>query len=49
MSNAAVAVFGVERGTPDPVKAVSVFSTGTVEIHPEHAVGTSKPPTEGDS
>ena len=36
MSNAAVAVSSGERGTPDPVKAVSVVSTGTVEIHPEH-------------
>jgi N-acyl homoserine lactone hydrolase len=43
MSNAAVAVSSGERSTPDPVKAVSVVSTGTVEIHPEHAVGTSKP------
>jgi glyoxylase-like metal-dependent hydrolase (beta-lactamase superfamily II) len=43
MSNAAVVVPSAERGTPDPVKAVSVVSTGTVEIHPEHAVGTSKP------
>jgi N-acyl homoserine lactone hydrolase len=43
MSNAAVAASSGERGTPDPVKAVSVVSTGTVEIHPEHALGTSKP------
>jgi N-acyl homoserine lactone hydrolase len=41
--NAAIAVSGAERSTPDPVKAVSVVSTGTVEIHPEHAFGTSKP------
>jgi N-acyl homoserine lactone hydrolase len=43
MSNAAIAVSSAERSAPDPVKAVSVVSTGTVEIHPEHAVGTSKP------
>lgn len=43
MSNAAVAVSRAERSTPDPVKAVSVVSTGTVEIHPEHALGTGKP------
>jgi N-acyl homoserine lactone hydrolase len=43
MSNAAIAVSRAERSTPDPVKAVSVVSTGTVEIHPEHALGTGKP------
>lgn len=32
-----------ENGTTDPVLAVSVISTGTVEIHPEHAFGTRKP------
>jgi N-acyl homoserine lactone hydrolase len=32
-----------EKGTADPVRAVSVVSTGTVEIHPEHAYGTRKP------
>jgi hypothetical protein len=26
-----------------PIRAVSVVSTGTVEIHPEHAYGTRKP------
>jgi len=31
------------RGTADPVRAVSVVSTGTVEIHPEQPYGTSKP------
>jgi glyoxylase-like metal-dependent hydrolase (beta-lactamase superfamily II) len=31
------------NGTGDPVRAVSVISTGTVEIHPEHAHGTKKP------
>jgi N-acyl homoserine lactone hydrolase len=33
----------VPSGKPDPVRAVSVVSTGTVEIHPEHALGTRKP------
>ena len=27
----------------DPVKRVSVISTGTVDIHPEHVLGTRKP------
>jgi glyoxylase-like metal-dependent hydrolase (beta-lactamase superfamily II) len=27
----------------DPIEAVSLVSTGTVEIHPEHAYGTRKP------
>jgi N-acyl homoserine lactone hydrolase len=31
------------NGRTDPVRAVSVVSTGSVEIHPEHAVGTRKP------
>jgi N-acyl homoserine lactone hydrolase len=43
MLRAAPAVSRAEDGTPDPVRAVSVISTGTVEIHPEHAFGTSKP------
>src|SRR6478609_5842995 len=30
-------------GTGDPVRAVSVISTGSVEIHPEHAYGSRKP------
>jgi N-acyl homoserine lactone hydrolase len=30
-------------GTADPVRAVSVVSTGTVEIHPEQPYGTRKP------
>ena len=30
-------------GRADPVRAVSVVSTGSVEIHPEHALGTRKP------
>lgn len=41
--NAAIAVSRAEAGTEDPVKAVSVVSTGTVQIHPEHAFGTRKP------
>jgi N-acyl homoserine lactone hydrolase len=43
MLSAPTAVSRAEVGTPDPVKAVSVISTGTVEIHPEHAYGTGKP------
>jgi N-acyl homoserine lactone hydrolase len=43
MLSASPAVSRAEDGTPDPVRAVSVISTGTVEIHPEHAFGTSKP------
>jgi N-acyl homoserine lactone hydrolase len=38
-----VATSHAESGTADPVRAVSVVSTGTVEIHPEHAYGTRKP------
>ena len=30
-------------GQADPIRAISVVSTGTVEIHPEHALGTRKP------
>jgi N-acyl homoserine lactone hydrolase len=41
--NAAIAVSRAERSAPGPVKAVSAVSTGTVEIHPEHALGTNKP------
>jgi len=37
------AVSRAESGTADPVKAVSVVSTGTVEIHPEQPYGTRKP------
>jgi glyoxylase-like metal-dependent hydrolase (beta-lactamase superfamily II) len=32
-----------ERGTSDSVKAVSVVSTGTVQIHPEQPFGTRRP------
>ena len=39
----ATAISRAEGGTADPVRAVSVVSTGTVEIHPEHAFGTRKP------
>src|SRR5215468_6999853 len=31
------------RGTADPIRSVSVVSTGAVEIRPEHALGTRKP------
>jgi len=39
----ATVVSRAPSGTSDPVKAVSVVSTGTVEIHPEHVSGTRKP------
>jgi len=39
----ATAVSRARSGTADPVRAVSVVSTGTVEIHPEHPYGTRKP------
>lgn len=32
-----------EKGTGDPIRAVSVVSTGTVEIHPQHAYGARTP------
>lgn len=32
-----------ERGTTDPIRSVSVVSTGAVEIRPEHAYGSKKP------
>jgi N-acyl homoserine lactone hydrolase len=32
-----------EKGTADPIRAVSVVSTGTVEIHPQHAHGARTP------
>ena len=37
------ATSAAEKATADPIRAVSVVSTGTVEIHPEHAYGASKP------
>jgi N-acyl homoserine lactone hydrolase len=43
----ATAVSRAARGTADPVKAVAVVSTGTVEIHPEQPYGTRKPCTGG--
>jgi glyoxylase-like metal-dependent hydrolase (beta-lactamase superfamily II) len=39
----AAATSQAHRGTADPIRAVSVISTGSVEIHPEHALGTRKP------
>jgi len=39
----ASAVSRAARGTADSVRAVSVVSTGTVEIHPEQPYGTKKP------
>lgn len=39
----ATAVSRAARGTADPVKAVAVVSTGTVEIHPEQPYATRKP------
>ncbi len=38
-----IPVSRAEAGSADAVKAVSVVSTGTVEIHPEHPYGTKKP------
>lgn len=43
MTTTSSAVSRSEKGTTDAVRAVSVLSTGTVEIHPEHAYGTRKP------
>src|SRR4029453_5303178 len=43
MVSASPPVSRAGNGPPDPGRAVSVISTGTVEIHPEHAFGTSKP------
>jgi N-acyl homoserine lactone hydrolase len=37
------AVSRTDPGSAEAVKAVSVISTGTVEIHPEHSFGTRKP------
>lgn len=34
---------GAPSGRKDPIRAVSVISTGSVEIRPEHALGTRKP------
>ena len=43
MTPTATALSRTETRRADPVKAVSVLSTGSVEIHPEHAYGTRKP------
>jgi N-acyl homoserine lactone hydrolase len=40
---ASITVSRTEPGSADAVKAVSVISTGTVQIHPEHPYGTRKP------
>jgi hypothetical protein len=37
------AVSRTEPGSGGPVKAVSVISTGTVQIRPEHPYGSRKP------
>jgi N-acyl homoserine lactone hydrolase len=39
----ASAVSPAANAAADPVRAVSVISTGSVKIHPEHALGTRKP------
>ena len=41
--SASVTVSRAEPGSADAVRAVSVVSTGTVQIHPEHPFGTRKP------
>jgi glyoxylase-like metal-dependent hydrolase (beta-lactamase superfamily II) len=41
--SASIAVARAQAGSADPVKAVSVISTGTVQIHPEHPHGSRKP------
>ena len=40
---ASITVSRTEPGSADAVRAVSVVSTGTVSIHPEHPFGTRKP------
>jgi N-acyl homoserine lactone hydrolase len=40
---ASIPVSRTERGSAAAVKAVSVITTGTVQIHPEHPFGTRKP------
>jgi hypothetical protein len=37
--NALTAISRAEPGSGEPVRAVSVISTGTVRIRPEHAYG----------
>jgi len=41
--SASIQVSRAKAGSANAVKAVSVVSTGTVEIHPEHPYGTKKP------
>src|ERR1700730_12624177 len=41
--SASIAVSRSESGEAGPVKAVSVITTGTVQIRPEHPYGTRKP------
>ena len=41
--NTSIAISRTEPGSAGAVKAVSVISTGTVRIHPEHSYGTRKP------
>jgi len=41
--NTSIAISRTEPGSAGAVKAVSVVSTGTVRIHPEHPYGTRKP------
>jgi N-acyl homoserine lactone hydrolase len=41
--SASITVSRTEPGSADAVRAVSVVSTGTVQIHPEHPFGTRKP------
>jgi N-acyl homoserine lactone hydrolase len=41
--SALTAISRAESGSAGPVKAVSVISTGTVQIRPEHPYGTRKP------
>ena len=41
--NVPTPVSRTKPGSGDAVKAVSVISTGTVQIHPEHPYGTRKP------
>ena len=41
--NALTAMSRAEPGSAGAVKAVSVISTGTVRIHPEHPYGSRKP------
>ena len=41
--SASITVSRTEPGSADAVRAVSVVSTGTVQIHPEHPFGPRKP------